>query len=77
MKKKDFIERVENALGEKVLRTPITVNNIGLVIFHTKRGRCLGYDNVRRAIIDVETWNNVRCDHSFKEAYEKAFVVDC
>lgn len=77
MKKKDFIERVENALGEKVLRKPITKNNVGLVIFHTESGRCLGYDNVRRAIIDVEIWNDVRRVHSFKEAYEKAFVVDC
>lgn len=77
MTKKSFIEKVENALGEKVLRNPITVNNVGLVIFHTKSGRHLGYDDVRRAIIDVEVWNNARCGHSFVEAYEEAFVADC
>ena len=64
MTKKNFIERVDNALsgvGEKVLRKSITnfsyYYNLGTVMFYTKSGRHLSFNRWSGVIKDVDIWN--------------------
>ena len=69
MTKKNFIEKVDNALsgvGEKVLRKSITnfsyYYRLGTVIFYTKSGRYLSFDRWTGVIKDVDIFNSVNDD---------------
>ena len=64
MTKKNFIEKVDNALsgvGEKVLKKSITnfsyYYNLGTVMFYTKSGRHLSFNRWSGVIKDVDIWN--------------------
>ena len=76
MTKKNFIEKVDNALsgvGEKVLRKSITnfsyYYSLGTVMFYTKSGRHLSFNRWSGAIKDVDIWNIANDD-------DAAFVAD-
>ena len=76
MTKKNFIEKVDNALsgvGEKVLRKSITnfsyYYSLGTVMFYTKSGRHLSFNRWSGVIKDVDIWNIANDD-------DAAFVAD-
>ena len=82
MTKKNFIEKVDNALsgvGEKVLRKSITnftyYYNIGTVMFYTKSGRHLSFDRWSGVIKDVDIWNSIKdCNEADAASFVSHFT---